>query len=97
MKGLVRFVNQIESVYGQLGKVNELDAVTMTHVDDMSDLLPTLVRKDWMKTYCSLPRNEKIHPFSSFILFLDTEQNVKVRLAEQQIGKPDAKLLTAYF
>ena len=40
LRSLVRFVNSVEGCYSQLGEVGQLTAITMTHIDELTDLLP---------------------------------------------------------
>lgn len=83
LKALVKFINEVELCYSQLGEICQINSVTMTHIDELSDLLPFSVRKDWMKAYRELSVEEKIHPFSSFMTFLEAERSVAIRLSER--------------
>jgi hypothetical protein len=82
-RAMVKFVTDVEVCYSQLGEVNQLESITMTHVDDLCELLPISVQKDWIRQYNSLSVDEKIHPFSSFMLFLEAERSTAIRLSER--------------
>lgn len=84
MRSMVNFVNMVESCYSQLGEVQQLASVTMTHIDDLCDLMPLDTRKDWLKQYNTLTVEEKIHPFTAFMQFLEAERTVALRLSERQ-------------
>lgn len=87
LKGFISLVNAVEQCYSQLGEVGQLSAVTMTHIDDLGELLPLSTRKEWMRRYRDLAEEEKIHPFSPFMLFLESEREITIRLSERQTGK----------
>ena len=40
LMGLIKFVDQVELSYSQLGKVAQVNSVTMPMVDELCDLLP---------------------------------------------------------
>ena len=84
MRGLTEFVNEVELCYSQLGEVNQIQAITMTHVDNMNDLLPLTVQKEWMRTFDGLSVQDQIHPFSPFMRFLEGQRRVAIRLSERQ-------------
>lgn len=88
-KAFVKYVNDIESCYSQLGEVNQINSITMTHIDDLCDLLPISARKDWMRIFNSLSVDLKIHPFSSFMRFLESERDIASRLAERDSQRKD--------
>ena len=53
-KSLISFINSVENCYCQLSEVKQLTSITMSHIDDLCDKLPLLIRKDWMRLYRSL-------------------------------------------
>lgn len=91
LRGLIVFINEVESCYSQLGEVRQLDSITLHQIDSMADLLPSQERKEWMKVYSNLSTDSKIHPFSSFMTFIENERDVAIRLAERTIRKYDTK------
>ena len=89
IKGFISFINSIEQCYSQLGEVQQINSVTMTQIDDLSDLLPLNVRKDWMRKFHGLAQGEKIHPFTPFMLFLEGEREIAIRLSERRSSRHD--------
>jgi hypothetical protein len=79
VKGLMEFVNTVEMCYSQLGEVQQLMSVTLAQVDSLKDRLPPIVRRDWMRLYRSLTPEQKIHPFTSFMQFLEEERDICIR------------------
>ena len=73
--------------YSQLGDVGQLSAVTLNQIDSLCDLLPINIRKEWMRQYRLLPSDEKIHPFSPFMAFLEDERDDSMRLSERTVSK----------
>ena len=88
-KSLISFINSVENCYSQLGEVKQLTSITMSHIDDLCDKLPLSIRKDWMRLYRSLDGIDKIHPFTKFMQFLETERDVAIRLSERRGKLPD--------
>ncbi|XP_067936851.1 uncharacterized protein [Watersipora subatra] len=86
-KGLVSFVNTIELCYSQLGEVRQLLAVTPTQVDVLRSKLPPIIRREWMRVYSTLPTEEKIHPFTSFMKFLESERDFCIRELSEDVLK----------
>ena len=66
---LVRLVNDVEVVYSQLGQLDQLSSITLPIVDNLADLLPPSVKRDWLKTHRKLPYDDQIHPFPEFMHF----------------------------
>ena len=66
-----------------------MQSVTTTHVDDLCDMLPMTIRKDWIKNYQTLSENDKIHPFAPFMKFLESERTIAMRLTECSSRKSD--------
>ena len=87
---LVEFVSEIESVYSQLGDINQLRAITMYQIDEVSELLPPNVEREWLKEYRDLDEQNKVHPFSAFMDFLDRERDVSLRKSERYSLKLDS-------
>ena len=63
LRSLVRFVNCVEGCYSQLGEVGQLTAITMTHIDELTDLLPLQLQLSWNEIFNQLETTDKIHPF----------------------------------
>ena len=76
---LVRLVNDVEVVYSQLGQLDQLSSITLPIVDNLADLLPPSVKRDWLKTHRKLPYDDQIHPFPEFMHFLEEERNTAYR------------------
>lgn len=68
-KSLISYINVVENYYRQLGEVQQLTSITMSHIDDLCDKLPLSIRKDWMREYSTLVGMDKIHPFTHFMRF----------------------------
>ena len=45
VKALITFINSGDNCYSQLGEVNQLSSITLSHADDLCDKLPLSVRK----------------------------------------------------
>ena len=90
ISGLVKFVNKVELCHSQLVEIDQVNSITMSHVDDLTDLIRFSIQKEWLKTFNKLERDEKIHPFSSFMNFLMSERDVAIRLAERNSKKQEA-------
>ena len=80
-RSLIHLINTVENCYSQLGEVNQIPSITMSHIDNLCDKLPLSVRKDWMRRYQSLPESEKITPFTPFMVFLEQERVIAIRLS----------------
>jgi hypothetical protein len=89
LQGLVDFINEVESCYSQLGEVRQLQSVTMGQIDDLVELLPIQVQRDWMRVYQGLGDHERIHPFSALMIFLEGERNMALRLTERAASKQE--------
>ena len=87
-RSLIHLINTVENCYSQLGEVNQIPSITMSHIDNLCDKLPLSVRKDWMRRYQSLPESEKITPFTPFMVFLEQERVIAIRLSGRQQSKP---------
>ena len=85
--GLINLINEIELCHSQLVEIDQVNAITMTHVDDIADLFCYSTRKDWLKVYRTLDTQCRIHPFGSFLEFLKSERDVTIRLAERYAKK----------
>ena len=83
MRGLVKFVNQVELCYGQLAEVGHVDSLTMVQVDELCDLLPVSFRWEWMEKYKQASEYDQLHPFSLFMRFLEVKRDIATRLAER--------------
>ena len=84
LRSLVRFVNCVEGCYSQLGEVGQLTAITMTHIDELTDLLPLQLQLSWNEIFNQLEITDKIHPFSRFMVFLEEKRSGAKRLADRQ-------------
>jgi len=94
LMGLIKFVDQVELSYSQLGEVAQVNSVTMPMVDELCDLLPVPIRKEWMKIYWAASLEEKVHPFSLFMSYLEDESAISRRLAERQQKKSGKSIRT---
>ena len=83
-RGLVEFVDVVESSYSQLEELNQLNTLTMRDVDFVNGLLPNHLRLEWIRKYHDMNQTEKIQPFKSFMKFLEREREAVARLAEYQ-------------
>ena len=93
LNGLITFINDVEQCYSQLGEVQQLAAITMNVIDDLSDLLPYIIQRDWMKTIPSLSGYDQLHPFTPFMVFLEGERAIAFRRSEKdrKTGKAEKK------
>ena len=48
-------------------------------VDNLADLLPPIIKRDWLRTHRTLPSEEQIHPFPEFMKFLEEERKTAYR------------------
>ena len=83
-RGLVEFVDVVESSYSQLEELNQLNTLTMRDVDFVNGLLPNHLRLEWIRKYHDMNQVEKIQPFRPFMKFLEREREAVARLAEYQ-------------
>ncbi|KAL9987900.1 hypothetical protein ACROYT_G002280 [Oculina patagonica] len=83
-RGLVEFVDVVESSYSQLEELNQLNTLTMRDVDFVNGLLHNHLRLEWIRKYHDMSQTEKIQPFKSFMKFLEREREAVARLAEYQ-------------
>ena len=83
MKALVKFVNLVETAYSQLGEVGHINAICMTHIDSLADLLPMSIKRQWMRQFSVMSQAEKLHPFPHFMVFLENERSIALRLVER--------------
>ena len=87
MKGLIAFINGVEMCYSSLAEVGQLSAITMTHIDQLSDRLPLTMQKEWTRIFEQLSLGEQIHPFPQFMIYLEAERKSCKRLAARQEQK----------
>ncbi|XP_067939577.1 uncharacterized protein [Watersipora subatra] len=78
-RGLIEFVNTVELCYSHLGEVQQLSAVTGAQIDTLKGKLPSVIRRDWLRIYRSMTVQQRIHPFTSFMQFLEEERDMCVR------------------
>ena len=83
-RGLVELVDEVESAYGQLNELGNLNILTMRDVDQITELLPNHLKVEWRRRYRDITPSEKVRPFVSFMKFLDTEREAVSRMAENQ-------------
>ena len=83
-RGLVEFVDVVESSYSQLEELNQLNTLTMRDVDFVNGLLPNHLRLEWIRKYHDMDQAEKIQPFRPFVKYLEREREAVARLAEYQ-------------
>ncbi|XP_048579693.1 uncharacterized protein LOC5508489 [Nematostella vectensis] len=83
-KGLVHMIDVVECAYSQLEEMKKVDVLTMRDVDFVSELLPVHSKIEWIRKYHNLSVEDKVHPFSHFMKFLETEREAVARLAEKQ-------------
>ena len=85
--GLVKAINDIEMCYSQLKTIDNLSSISMVHIDNLCERLPSKIREDWEEKYQSLSPPDKIHPFPSFMEFIDLKRQVNLRRAERHAPK----------
>lgn len=56
----------------------------MLQIDELTNLFPAAIQKDWYKVYNRLSQNYQIHPYGSFMEFLESERDIVIRIAEKQ-------------
>ena len=83
-KGLVEFVDVVESSYSQLEELDQLNTLTMRDVDYVNALLPNHLRIEWIRKYHDMSQIEKLQPFKPFMKFLERGREAVARLAEYQ-------------
>ena len=83
-RGLVEFVDAVESSYSQLEELNQLNTLTMRDVDFVNRLLPNHLRLERICKYHDTNQAGKIQPFRPFMKFLEREREAVARLAEYQ-------------
>ena len=81
-RGLVEFVDVVESSYSQLEELNQLNTLTMRDVDFVNGLLPNHMRLEWICKYHNMDQAEKIQPFRPLMKYLEKEREAVARLAE---------------
>ena len=59
--------------------VGQAQVLTMIEVDEMCDLLPASVKRDWNKVYELLSIADQVNPFPKFMDFLGEERDRAVR------------------
>lgn len=87
--GLVKLINEVELCHSQLGEVRQLESITMLQIDELTNLFPLAMQKDWYNVYNKLSEYDQIHPFASFMEFLESERDVVIRMAEKQPRKAE--------
>ena len=83
-RGLVHFVDEVESAYSQLTTWDQKQCLTQLHVENLIKLLPFSVKTRWLLCYEQLDMARKIHPFPWFMVFLERERNMFAREADKQ-------------
>ena len=83
-RGLVEFVDSVESSYNPLEELNQSNTLTMRDVDFVNGLLPNHLRLEWIRKYHDMDQAEKIQPFGPFMKFLERGREAVARLAEYQ-------------
>lgn len=86
-KGLVSLIDKVEATYSQLQELKHLNTLTMGDVDFVSNLLPNYLKRDWIRRYQDMSSDKKIHPFVSFMKFLEREREAVSRLAEKPTSR----------
>ena len=51
VKSLIHLINTVKNCYSQLGEVNQIASITMSHINGLCGKLPLSVRKDRMRRY----------------------------------------------
>ena len=92
-KSLLKLIAKIESSYNMLRNVGQAQVLTMIEVDEMCDLMPASVKRDWNKAYELLPVRDQVNPFPRFMDFLGEERDRAFRIADRQ-GSRSIKLKT---
>ena len=83
-KSLSWFIDEVESCYSMLTSVDQLSCLSLMHADEVVELLPLSVKRDWNRIYHGLDEENKLHPFPSLMAFLIDERRMISRLVEQQ-------------
>ena len=86
-EGMVKLVDAVEGVHNMLKELNMLDAIHMSHVDDLGLKLPRSIHHDWTRRYCDLTKQSKMSPFPNFVEFLRRKRISAARMAESQVLK----------
>ena len=86
----VEFVNQVESVFCQLGDINQVDYIALHEVDNLSDLLPSNLQWEWLEVHRKLIGQARVRPFSTFMSFLEDKRDAALRMSERNALKSDA-------
>jgi len=81
-RGLVNFVDSVESAFCQLEELGQSEVLTMRDVDRVAELLPNNLRMLWIRQYHQLEDHFKLRPFPTFMKFLRIERSAVARLAE---------------
>lgn len=84
--GLVQFVNQVELCYSRLGDVGQLNYITMPQIDDLNDLLPPIVRWEWMEKHRQASTEDQLYSFPAFMSFLERKRDVAMRFLKERIS-----------
>ena len=82
--GLTHFINEVESAYSMLTTLNQVQCLTLIQVDELAELLPPLMKKEWNRIYHRLLPEQRNHPFPFMMSFLIEERNVISRLVENE-------------
>ena len=73
-KALTAFIDEVESCYSMLTTLDQVSCLSLMHVDDVADLLPPSVRKDWNKILFALSQEDQGRPFPFLMSFLLQER-----------------------
>ena len=58
-RGLVEFIDVVESSYSQLEELNQLNTLTMRDIDFVNGLLPNHLGLEWIRKYHDMSQTEK--------------------------------------
>ena len=93
IQDLLDFINDVELAYCQLGEVNQLKTVSLAQVDRLRDVLPPIIKRDWIRLYRSLPLENQMNPFPDFMRFLELERDLCIREGIRDMEVKGSKVL----
>ena len=76
-RGLVEFVDVVESSYSQLEELDQLNTLPMRDVDYVNGLLPNHLRIEWIRKHHDMSQREKLQPLKPVMEFLEQERKRK--------------------
>lgn len=80
--GLVTLIRKVQSIYGQLAVLDQVDLVTNREVVEMLSFFPSTMKREWAQAHFKLTDREQLRPFKQFHDFLDSKLNLTRYLAD---------------